>query len=63
MESIEASINAPPTTLVFVQFGAAARLDPEEKRVILSVIESVILRNTIKEAARRLANTDSGGSR
>jgi transcriptional regulator with XRE-family HTH domain len=46
-----------------LQFEAASRLDPEEKRVILSVIESIILRNTMKEAARRFANTDSGGSR
>jgi transcriptional regulator with XRE-family HTH domain len=46
-----------------LQFEAASRLDPEEKRVILSVIESIILRNTMKEAARRFANTDSGSSR
>jgi len=46
-----------------LQFEAASRLDPEEKKVILSVIESIILRNTMKEAARRFANTDSGGSR
>jgi len=46
-----------------LQFEAASRLDPEEKRVILSVIESIILRNTMKEAARRFANADSGGSR
>jgi transcriptional regulator with XRE-family HTH domain len=46
-----------------LQFEAASRLEPEEKRVILSVIESIILRNTMKEAARRFANADSGGSR
>jgi len=46
-----------------LQFEAASRLDPEEKKVILSVIESIILRNTMKEAARRFANTDSGGPR
>lgn len=46
-----------------LQFEAASRLDPEEKKVILSVIESIILRNTMKEASRRFANTESGGSR
>jgi transcriptional regulator with XRE-family HTH domain len=46
-----------------LQFEAASRLDPEEKKLILSVIESIILRNTMKEAARRFANADSGGSR
>ena len=45
-----------------LQFEAASRLDPEEKNVILSVSESIILRNTMKEAARRFANTDSGDS-
>ncbi len=46
-----------------LQFEAASRLDPEEKKVILSVIESIILRNTMKEAARRFSTSDSGGSR
>lgn len=46
-----------------LQFEAASRLDPEEKKVILSVIESIILRNTMKEAARRFASADTGGSR
>jgi len=46
-----------------LQFEAASRLDPEEKKVILSVIESIILRNTMKEAARRFAGADSGGTR
>ncbi|MCX6623585.1 MAG: helix-turn-helix transcriptional regulator [Acidobacteria bacterium] len=46
-----------------LQFEAASRLGPEEKRVILSVIESIILRSTIKQAARRFSNTDSGGAR
>ena len=34
-----------------LQFKAVSRLDPEEK-VIRSVIESIILRNTMKEAER-----------
>jgi len=46
-----------------LQFEDASRLDPEEKKVILSVIESIILRNTMKEAARRFASADTGGSR
>jgi hypothetical protein len=29
----------------------------------ISVIESIILRNTMKEAARRFASADSGGTR
>jgi len=44
-----------------LQFEAVSRLDPEEKKVIRSVIESIILRNTMKEASRRFS--DSGGSR
>jgi transcriptional regulator with XRE-family HTH domain len=52
-----------PNDVLKLQFEAASRLDPEEKRVILSVIESIILRNTMKEAARRFATTGSGGSR
>ena len=44
-----------------LQFEAVSRLGPEEKKVIRSVIESIILRNTMKEAARRFS--DSGGSR
>jgi transcriptional regulator with XRE-family HTH domain len=43
-----------------LQFEAASRLDPEEKNVIRSVIESIVLRNTVKAAERRFA--DSGGS-
>ena len=31
---------------------AVSRLDPEEKRVIRSMIESIILRNTMNEAER-----------
>ena len=42
-----------------LQVEPASRLDSEEKKVILSVI----LRNTMKEAARRFSNADSGGSR
>ena len=43
-----------------LQFEAASRLDPEEKNVIRSVIESIVLRNTFKTAERRF--TDSGGT-
>lgn len=46
-----------------LQFEAVFRLDAEEKKVIRSMIESIILRNTMKEAARRLSAADSGGSR
>jgi transcriptional regulator with XRE-family HTH domain len=45
-----------------LQFEAANRLDPEEKSVIRSVIESIVLRNTVKAAERRFAAADSGGS-
>ena len=40
----------------------ANRLDPEEKNVIRSVIESIVLRNTVKAAERRFAN-DGGSTR
>jgi transcriptional regulator with XRE-family HTH domain len=43
-----------------LQFEAASRLDPEEKNVIRSVIESIVLRNTFKAAERRFTNADSG---
>jgi transcriptional regulator with XRE-family HTH domain len=43
-----------------LQFEAACRLDPEEKNVIRSVIESIVLRNTFKTAKRRFPNADSG---
>ncbi|MCC6262385.1 MAG: helix-turn-helix domain-containing protein [Bryobacterales bacterium] len=43
-----------------LQFEAASRLDPEEKNVIRSVIESIVLRNTVKAAERRF--TGNGGS-
>jgi transcriptional regulator with XRE-family HTH domain len=50
-----------------LQFEAVSRLDPEEKKVIRSVIESIILRNTMKEAERRFSlahlTGDTGGSR
>lgn len=44
-----------------LQFEAASRLDPEEKNVIRSVIESIVLRNTVKAAERRFT-ADSGGA-
>ena len=40
-----------------LQFEAASRLDPEEKKVIRPVIERIVPRNTVKAAA------DTGGSR
>jgi transcriptional regulator with XRE-family HTH domain len=43
-----------------LQFEAVNRLDPEEKKIIRSVIESIVLRNTMKEAERRFS--DNGGS-
>ena len=42
-----------------LQFEAVSRLDPEEKNVIRSVIESIILRHQ----ARRWSSADSGASR
>jgi transcriptional regulator with XRE-family HTH domain len=45
-----------------LQFEAASRLNPEEKNVIRSVIESIVLRNTVKAAERRFVPADSGGS-
>ena len=46
-----------------LQFEAASRLDPEEKNVIRSVIESIVLRNTVKAAERRFAAADTAGGR
>lgn len=43
-----------------LQFEAANRLNAEEKNVIRSVIESIVLRNTVKAAERRFAPADSG---
>ena len=43
-----------------LQFEAASRQDPEEKNVIRSVIESIILRNTMKEAERRFGGSARG---
>jgi transcriptional regulator with XRE-family HTH domain len=45
-----------------LQFEAASRLNPEEKNVIRSVIESIVLRHTVKAAERRFTAADSGGS-
>jgi hypothetical protein len=44
-----------------LQSEAASRLDPEEKNVIRSGIESTVLRNTVKAAERRFAPAESGG--
>lgn len=46
-----------------LQFEAVSRLDAEEKNVIRSVIESIILRNTMKEAERRFALSGPGAPR
>ena len=40
--------------------GAASWLNPEEKSVIGSVIESIVLRNTVKAAERRFAENGGG---
>lgn len=45
-----------------LQFEAASRLDPEEKNVVRSVIESIVLRNTVKAAERRFSAADPGGN-
>jgi len=42
-----------------LQFEAASRLDREEKNVIRSVIESIVLRNTVKAAERRFSAADA----
>ena len=46
-----------------LQFEAASRLNADEKNVIRSVIESIVLRNTFKTAERRFTVTESGGTR
>ena len=46
-----------------LQFEAASRLNADEKNVIRSVIESIVLRNTFKTAERRFTATESGGTR
>jgi len=55
-----------PDEDVQLQFEAVSRLDPEGKKVIRSVIESILLRTTMKGAERRFpfANLagDTGGS-
>ena len=43
-----------------LQFEAVSRLNAEEKNVICSVIESIVLRTTFKAAERRF--TEPGGS-
>lgn len=45
-----------------LQFEAASRLNQEEKNAIRSVIESIVLRNTVKAAERRFAVADSGAA-
>jgi transcriptional regulator with XRE-family HTH domain len=45
-----------------LQFEAVGRLDPEEKNVICSVIESIVLGDTVKAAERRFSTVESGGN-
>ena len=45
-----------------LQFEAASLLNPGEKNVIRSVIESIVLRNTVKAPERRFSAVDFGGS-
>jgi transcriptional regulator with XRE-family HTH domain len=40
-----------------LQFEAASRLDRQEKNVIRSVTESIVLRNTVKAAERHFGNS------
>jgi DNA-binding Lrp family transcriptional regulator len=47
---------------ILQEASAASRLDPEEKNVIRSVIESIVLRNSVNAAERRF-RVQSGGSR
>jgi transcriptional regulator with XRE-family HTH domain len=61
--AVALSVSAGPDKDLKLQFEAVSRLDEEEKRVIRSVTESIVLRDTTKEAARRFAASDSGGSR
>jgi len=44
-----------------LQFEAASRLNPEEKNVIRSVIESLVLRNTVRASERRFSPLESAG--
>ena len=44
-------------------FETASRLNPEENSVIRSVIESIVLRNTVKAAERRFAEKGGGSTR
>ena len=46
-----------------LQFEATSWLDADEKNVIRSVIESIVLRNTVKTAERHFPAAESGGSR
>jgi hypothetical protein len=57
------AILAPLVDELKLQFKPASQLDPEEKKVIFSVIESIIPRSTVKGAVRHFSIADSGGSR
>jgi hypothetical protein len=52
-----------PVDRLKLQFEDVSQLDPEEQKLARSVIESIIPRNAMKEAARRFSAADSGGSR
>lgn len=43
-------------------FEAVSRLHPEEKNVIRSVMESIVLRTTIKPAEQHVSPIESGGN-
>ena len=56
-------IRKPAVSLsVKLQFEAVSGLNPEEKNVIRSLNESIVLRNTFRASERRFSATDSGGA-
>lgn len=58
-QALSEMVGTHPDEDLKLQFEAVSRLDPEEKKVVRSVIESIILR----PEARRWSTVDSGGSR
>ena len=46
-----------------LQFEAAGRLNPEEQNIIRSVVESIIMRSTMKEAERRWSAASGNAAR
>ncbi len=45
-----------------LQFQATSRFNSDETNVIRSVIETIVMRNTIRAAERRFTGADSGGT-